>query len=146
MSEFPPIAHLMPHREPMVLLERLLSWSPGHAECGMQVRARTRLVEDDVLRAPFTIEHMAQSVAVCLGYEAYLGGRGVRVGMIVSCRTFEAHIPSVSTGDELVVKADRQRGNANLSHFDCEVRRGDALFSTASLTLFHGETLTETAL
>ena len=120
----------------MILLEQLLSWSPGHAECSMQVRSGTRLVEDGLLRAPFTIEHMAQSVAVCLGYEAYLGGRGVRVGMIVSCRAFQAHIPSVSTGDELVVKADRQRGNANLSHFDCEVRRGDTLFSTASLTLF----------
>lgn len=146
MSAFPPIAQLMPHRGPMVLLERMLSWSPGQTECGMQVRAGTRFVEEDGLRAPFTIEHMAQSVAACLGYEAYLGGRGVRVGMIVSCRTFYAHMPSASVGDELVVKANRERGNESLSHFDCEVRKDKALFATASLTLFHGETLTERAL
>ena len=88
MSEFPPIAHLMPHSEPMVLLDRVLDWSPGRIECATQVRENARLVEDGLLLAPFTIEHMAQAVAVCLGYEAYRGGRGVRVGMIVSCRAF----------------------------------------------------------
>lgn len=143
MSEFPPIAHLMPHREPMVLLDRLVDWSPGHVECATRVRETARFVEDGLLLAPFTIEHMAQAVAVCLGYEAYRGGRGVRVGMIVSCRTFDAHLDSASTGDELMIRADRERGNETLSHFRCEVRRGKDAFASATLTLFHGETLSQ---
>lgn len=146
MSEFPPIAQIVPHREPMVLLERMLQWSPGQTECALRVRSGARFVDEDGLRAPFTIEHMAQSVAACLGYEAFLGGRGVRVGMIVSCRAFRAHMPRVAIGDELIVRARRERGNDSLSHFDCEVRRQDALFTTASLTLFHGESLSQSAL
>lgn len=141
MSDYPPIAMLMPHREPMVLLDRVVDWSPGYVECAMEVRAGARLVEDGRLLAPFTIEHMAQSVAVCLGYEAYRGGRGVRVGMIVSCRLFEAHVEAACVGDELMVHATRERGNESVSHFRCEVRSAGKAFSNATLTLFHGETL-----
>ena len=141
MSNFPPVAQLMPHSEPMVLLDRVLGWSPGHVECAALVRQGARFVEGGLLPAPFMIEHMAQAVAVCLGYEAYRGGRGVRVGMIVSCRAFQAHRESAAVGDELVVRADRERGNDTLSHFQCEVRHRDHAFADATLTLFHGDTL-----
>jgi predicted hotdog family 3-hydroxylacyl-ACP dehydratase len=141
MSDFPPIAMLVPHREPMVLLDRVVAWSPGHVECAMRVRSDTRFVDDGILPTPFMIEHMAQSVAVCLGYEAYMGGRGVRVGMIVSCRAFRAHSESASAGDDLMVHANKERGNETLSHFHCEVRSEDEVLADATLTLFHGETL-----
>ena len=143
MSEFPPIAQLMPHGEPMVLLDRILGWSPGYIECVTRVREGARFVEDGFLLAPFTIEHMAQSVAVCLGYDAYRGGRGVRVGMIVSCREFRAEIESAAVGEELLVRANRERGNETLSHFRCEVRHKGKMFANATLTLFHGEILVE---
>jgi predicted hotdog family 3-hydroxylacyl-ACP dehydratase len=143
LNEYPPIEHLIPHSEPMVLLDRVLDWSPGRIECATQVRENARLVEDGLLLAPFTIEHMAQAVAVCLGYEAYRGGRGVRVGMIVSCRAFDAHMESARAGDDLVIRADRERGNESLSHFECNVQRGEEAFATATLTLFHGDTLVQ---
>jgi predicted hotdog family 3-hydroxylacyl-ACP dehydratase len=139
VTEYPAIAQLMPHGEPMVLLDRLVGWSPGYAECTMRVRSGTRFVDEGVLRTPFMIEHMAQSVAACLGYEAYRAGLGVRVGMIVSCRVFHAHIESAAVGDELKIIANRERGNDTLSHFQCEVRHESEAFADASLTLFHGE-------
>ena len=138
---FPPISTLMPHRDPMVLLDRMIDWSPGKTSCAFRVRSEARFVEEGLLSAPFTIEHMAQAVAVCLGYEAYLGGRGVRVGMIVSCREFRAFRRSASVGDELIVRVERDRGNETLSHFRCEVHLDDELFADSTLTLFHGETL-----
>ena len=145
MSEYPPIAMLMPHREPMVLLDRVVDWAPGKVECAVVVRDGARFVEDGRLDAPYTIEHMAQTVAVCLGYEAYRGGRGVRVGMIVSCRSFEAHEHAAPVGEALRVLASRDRGNDTLSHFQCEVRAGDRPFARSTLTLFHGATLFDEA-
>jgi predicted hotdog family 3-hydroxylacyl-ACP dehydratase len=143
MSEYPPISVLVPHQEPMVLLDRVLGWTPGLVECSMIVRHGMRFVEDGLLAAPFTIEHMAQAVATCVGYEAYLDGRGMRVGMIVACRTFSAHRPNMSVGDELVVRAKRDRGNEILSHFHCEVRSADHVVTSATLTLLHSEGLAE---
>ena len=63
MSDFPPIAFVVPHQGPMVLLDRIVDWAPGKIECALRVQEGARFVEDGRLEAPFTIEHMAQAVA-----------------------------------------------------------------------------------
>ncbi len=143
MSDFPPLAFVIPHQEPMVLLDRIVDWEPGRIECALRVQDGARFVDDGQLSVPLTIEHMAQAVAACLGYEAYCGGKGVRIGMIVACRSFKAFKPWASVGDDLSVRAERERGNETLSHFNCEIVHEAETFATATLTLFHGETLVE---
>jgi len=143
MTDFPPISVLVPHQEPMVLLDRILVWTPGRVECSLVVRKGERFVEDGLLAAPLTLEHMAQAVATCVGYEAYLDGRGMRVGMIVAIRKFSALCSAKAVGDELIVRADRDRGNDVLSHFHCEVRDAGELFTSATLTLLHSEGLVQ---
>jgi predicted hotdog family 3-hydroxylacyl-ACP dehydratase len=126
----------------MVLLDALTAWAPGRAECRMVVREDAPFVVDGELGAPMTIEHMAQAVAACLGYEAFQGGAGVRVGMIIACKRFEARVAALAAGDELRVRVERVRGNDTLSHFECAVWRADsreAPVASATLTLFHGE-------
>jgi predicted hotdog family 3-hydroxylacyl-ACP dehydratase len=135
----PRIAQLVPHAEPMVLLDEMITLSPGSAECVMQVREHAPFVVDGGIGAPMTIEHMAQAVAACLGYEAYLGGAGVRVGMIIACKRFEVFVQRVVVGDALTIRVARTRGNDTLSHFECGVHRGDERIASATLTLFHGE-------
>ncbi|MFK7895772.1 MAG: hypothetical protein AB8G23_08060 [Myxococcota bacterium] len=146
MSEYPSIAQLIPHRDPMILLDEMLEWSKGRAQCGLVVKEGARFVEEGVLATPFLMEHMAQAVAVCLGYEAFKGGRGVTVGMIVSCRTFNAHVAEARVGDRLVISAEQKRANASVSAFDCGVDRisgsGEvdrSCIAEATLTLFHGD-------
>ena len=140
MTEYPAISQLMPHGEPMVLLDRLVEWAPGSAECAMQVRADAPFVEDGALRSAFMIEHMAQTVAVCLGYEAFLGGEGARVGMIVACKKIEIHEDSVPVGEPLSIRANRLLGSEASSHFECEVRHPDGTpVSSGTLTLYYGE-------
>ena len=140
MTVFPSIVQLVPHREPMILLDELLDWKRGWARCTFVVRDEARFVEDGILAMPFTIEHMAQSVAVCMGYEAFLDGRGVRVGMIVGCRTFEALAPEAQTGDQLFVEAQQRGANKSVSGFDCHVSDAEgALLARAALTLYHGD-------
>lgn len=146
MSAYPAIAELVPHTGPMVLLDAMIDWAPGRAVCEMVVRELAPFVVEGAIGTPMLVEHMAQGVAACLGYEAYLGGVGVRVGMIIACRRFDASLPHVSVGDALRIEVKRSRGNDTLSHFECEVRRrrsggGDAdePVARATLTLFHGE-------
>lgn len=139
MSELPPVCQLIPHSEPMILVDRLVAWSAGRASCCLHVRAGAPFVEDGALETPFTLEHMAQSVAVCLGYEAYRGGRETRAGMIVSCRAFEIHSDRVAVGEDLTIDVSRLRSNDSTSHFECVVRTGSGPVASATLTLFHGE-------
>jgi predicted hotdog family 3-hydroxylacyl-ACP dehydratase len=129
----------------MVLLDEMADWAPGRAACRMVVREQAPFVVDGELGTSMTIEHMAQAVAACLGYEAFQGGVGVRVGMIIACKRFEALVPALDVGDELVIAVERIRGNETLSHFDCHVDRraaGSSHFkraASATLTLFHAE-------
>ena len=141
MSAYPPIEELVPHAGEMVLLEELLEWSAGRARTRLQIREGAPFVCAGTVESVVTIEYMAQAVAVCLGYEALLGGGGVRVGMIIGCKRFEAHADRLYVGDLLEVEVKCVQGNEALSHFEGKVLRGGAPFSEALLTLFHAEAL-----
>lgn len=141
MSEFPPIAQLLPHGEAMIQLDRLLDWSPGEAVCAVRIAASSRFVVDGAIETVLLIEHMAQAVAVCLGYEAFRGGEKTRVGMIVACRELRAFVPRIPVGRALRIRVARVRGNDATSQFDCVVEgveEGEATLATATLTLVHG--------
>ncbi len=138
MSEYPPIAQLLPHGEAMIQLERLVDWAPGRAECAMRVAPSSRFVANGMLETVYLLEHMAQAVAVCLGYEAYRGGAKLSVGMIVACRELRACVPRIPVGSVLRVRVARVRGSDSTSLFDCEVASDRAQVATATLTLVHG--------
>lgn len=141
MSEFPPLEQLVPHAGAMVLLDAMLAWSPGRARCRLIIRPGAPFVRDGVVASVVGIEYMAQAVAACLGYEALVGGGGVRVGMIIACKRFDAYAEHMRVGDELLVDVEALQGNDTLSHFQCQLTRGDALFADGVLTLFHAPQL-----
>lgn len=140
MNGFPPISELVPHSGAMVLLDEMLAWEPGRATCSMRLGEGAPFVEEGRIESPLLIEPMAQSVAACLGYEAFQGGIGVRVGMIIACKRFEAFVASVPADDVLLLRVSRTRGNATLSHFECVAEGSDGVaVASALLTLFHAD-------
>lgn len=139
MSEYPPITDLVPHGEPMLMLEEMVAWEPGVAECRMTVRQHGPFVVEGQVDSVVTLEIMAQAVAACLGYEAFIGGEGVRVGMIVGCRSMELARAAIPVGAQLRVHARRLRGNETVSNFVCEVVDGDGPIASAQMTLFHAD-------
>jgi predicted hotdog family 3-hydroxylacyl-ACP dehydratase len=142
VNKFPAIEELVPHTGAMVLLDALVDYRPGYARCLGSVRAGAPFVRDGAVTSVVTIEYMAQAVAACLGCEALGEGTGVRVGMIIACKQFEAHAEDdLHVGDELVVEVRRIQGNDELSHFDCKLLRGGAPYSSALLTLYHAPQL-----
>jgi predicted hotdog family 3-hydroxylacyl-ACP dehydratase len=141
MSGYPPIEELLPHSGPMVLLDAMTHWAKGSAECRLRVRDCAPFVVEGRVESAVTLEYMAQAVAVCLGYEALLGGGAVRVGMVVGCKRFEAFAPTLQIGDELTIQVQCIQGNDALSQFDCKVLRAGQLFSSAVLTLYHASQL-----
>ncbi|MCB9726985.1 MAG: 3-hydroxylacyl-ACP dehydratase [Deltaproteobacteria bacterium] len=139
MSTWPPISELVPHAPPMILIDRMLDWAPGEARCELTVREGAPFVREGRVHAVVGIETMAQTVAACLGYEAFTGGGAVRVGVIIGCRRLDILRPWVPVGTRLVISARRVRGNEMLSHFECEVADGEDLVATSLLTLYHAE-------
>jgi predicted hotdog family 3-hydroxylacyl-ACP dehydratase len=141
VSAFPPIEELVPHSGAMVLLDAMLEWAQGRARCSLTIRPGAPFVRDGAVESVVTIEYMAQAVAACLGYEALVSGGGVRVGMIIGCKRFEAHAEALQVGDQCEVSVQVVSGNDTLSHFACTLTRGGQPFSEALMTLYHAERL-----
>ncbi len=137
MTAHPPVRDLIPHSGQFVLLDRVLSWSPGSIVAELTLTPDKLFADRGGTDALVSMEFMAQAVAACLGYEAFRGGEGVRVGMIIAAKKFTLHTRSFPTGSRLTICADRIRGNEDLSHFCCETRIDDEIASTAVLTLYH---------
>jgi predicted hotdog family 3-hydroxylacyl-ACP dehydratase len=140
IAKYPPIDDLVPHGPPIRAVEELLHWERGRAKCRLQVRPHTPFVRGNRVAGIAALEYMAQSVAACLGYEAYLGGGRVRVGMIIGVRKFELLEAYIEVGTELEIQVDRIRGDDDVSTFRTETRTGGNLICSAHMTLVHPET------
>jgi predicted hotdog family 3-hydroxylacyl-ACP dehydratase len=138
-SPYPDIAELVPHSGRMVVLDEMTAWSEGEASFELTLSDDSTFVENGTVDSVVTIEYMAQSVAACLGYEAFQHGEGVRVGMVIASRYLDIEIPRLSIGDQLTTHVKRIRGNEQLSHFEGEVRRDGTLVSACNLTVYHAE-------
>jgi predicted hotdog family 3-hydroxylacyl-ACP dehydratase len=139
--QYPAIADLIPHAGAMVLLDALTDWQQGFARCVTTIREHAPFVTQGEVASVVSIEYMAQAVAACLGYEAITSGGGVRVGMIIACKRFEAHADTLHVGDVLEIEVRCVGGNESLSHFECKVTRAGAVFSESVLTLYHASSL-----
>jgi predicted hotdog family 3-hydroxylacyl-ACP dehydratase len=82
---------------------------------------------------------MAQAVAACLGYEAFRGGEGVRVGMLIGVRKMQLSPAPIPVGSELAITVERTRGNDDVSTFEGVTRLHGRDLATAQMTLFHAE-------
>jgi len=138
-TAFPPIDDLVPHAPPMRAVEQLVAWAPGSATCTMTLRPHNLFAEGSRVPAIATLEFLAQTVAACLGQEAFTNGGTVRVGMLVGVRQMELFEPYLHVGDTLTLVVQRVRGTDEISTFTGEARVGDHLVSRANMTLVHPE-------
>ena len=104
----PPVAaeRLLPHASPMLLVEQLISYSPGRAE----VRAVAK--QDGLFsRADGTVEItalaelVAQSCAALNGYEDIINGRPIRRGFLVGCQNFSVE-RALLVGEQALVAVE----------------------------------------
>jgi len=139
VNSLPPVAELVPHGPPMLALEQLSTCEPGRATGTMQVR-ESLFLREGRLDAVVTLEYMAQLVAACLGHEGRRAGVGVRVGMVVACRSMTLARAELLLGERLVLNARCIRRTESVSQFETETHDGSgALVSRATMTLVHGE-------
>ncbi len=138
-SKYPPIEDLIPHGPPMRAIEEMIEWEPGRASCRLQLRRHAPFVKDNRIASVVALEYLAQSVAACLGYEAYIAGGKIRVGMIVGVRKMEIFSPTITVGAEVRADVERIRGDEDVSTFRGEALADSQRICVAHMTLVHPE-------
>lgn len=132
---FPPIEKLVPHGPSIRMLDRLEAWEDGFVRCATQVRENSPFVSAGQLSSLITLEHLAQTIATYLGYEAYLRGKSPSIGMVVACRDFHVYRPILHVGENLSIQATMVQGDTEHSLFEGEIHSGEERVASATLTL-----------
>ena len=127
MTDLPPIAELVPHKQPMLLLDRVVSYSGDVVTCEVQIRPDSPFMSEGGVPAIVGVEYMAQCVAVYAGLSARAKGEPVRI---------DADL--FAPGDRLLIEARWVWGEDALGSFACQVKRDDVVLLEGNLTVYQG--------
>lgn len=129
--KLPPVAELVPHEPPMILVDELVEWSPTRARVRARVRPGGPFVVAGRMPATILLEYMAQAIAVAEGMRGRVGRVGPAgpasgersPGLLLGTRELELDVQELAVGDILEIRVEQRFGDADssLASYDCEV-------------------------
>lgn len=127
---------LIPQRDPIVMIDKMLDAAGDVARTGLTVRADCIFVDaDESLTEPGLIEHIAQSASALLGHKALLAGQPLPVGYIGEVKKFHCYRCPV-VGDELTTTITLGPEVGGITIITGETRCGDALLADTQMKLY----------
>jgi predicted hotdog family 3-hydroxylacyl-ACP dehydratase len=133
------LTRLLPHRAPMILLDRVLLSDPAFLDAQVSIRADSLFLRNGVVPAWVGVEYMAQTCACYAGIEARARGEAARVGFLLGAREYRTTVAGFELGASLRVRAcPIHREDGGLSVMECQIYRcGQALpLVRATLTVY----------
>lgn len=121
---YPPIATLVPHAAPMLLLERLCEATSTTARC--EVRVGSILAQfldvDGSLPGWVGIELMAQTVAAWSGYQGHLRQERPQIGLLLGARNYQCQRARLPASSLLSIECEQLLQDGALASFQCHLR------------------------
>ena len=133
---FPALAELIPHRPPMLLLERVVAFDEESAQCAVEIRESSTFFEPGGVPAWVALEYCAQTIAAYAGLKARGSGGAPKIGLLVAARELKLYTSAFPAGASLLVRVRREFGEERIGRFACEVTRDGAMVATASLSVY----------
>jgi len=140
----PPIEEVVPHRPPMLLIDRVCAHGDDLAVSSVAIRPDSPFVvagPDGRLGVPAVvgIEYMAQTVAAYAGLSARKEKRAPRIGFLLGCRELSLGTDAFAVGETLTIEVRRVFGENDLGSFSCKVAAADGrTLASGSLTVYQG--------
>ncbi|MDR3086749.1 MAG: hotdog family protein [Azoarcus sp.] len=138
-----PIEEYLPHRGPMLLLDRVLEVEPGRMVCAVTLRPESSFCREGRVAAYVGIEYMAQTVGALVGWHEREKGEAVKTGFLVSVRKYTCNVEAFPVGATLCVEArENWRDEEGLGVMDCRIYHpAGELAAEARLTAFQPKDL-----
>lgn len=139
MPAYPPIAELLPHSGPAVLLDAVLEDTPQKIRARATIRSsHPYFVAGRGVPAWVGIELMAQAAAAHAGLKARGSQKSPNAGMLLGTRRFEVRAPWFEEGMELEVTAEQEfgaTGEGGVSACVCAILSGGRTLAAATLVV-----------
>ncbi|HEV2331605.1 MAG TPA: 3-hydroxylacyl-ACP dehydratase [Gammaproteobacteria bacterium] len=136
-AAFPPIAELVPHAGPALLLDAVLEHADGRIRARARVSAASRyFVPGRGLPSWVGLELMSQAIAAYAGLKARAEGRPPRAGMLLGTRRYEARESYFPEGAELEIECIRDFGDdSGVAACACTIRSGGETWAEATIII-----------
>lgn len=138
MSTFGPVADYLPHRPPMLLIDRIDEVTDHAVVCRATINPTCVFARDGVVHPSAMIELVAQACAIFIGVTSARDGGPRRPGFIASCREVSFAVDSFAIGDELTIVASKVVGQERLAAFTGSVSRRGEVCMTIELSVVDG--------
>jgi predicted hotdog family 3-hydroxylacyl-ACP dehydratase len=140
---FPPLEQLLPHRQPMILLTRMVEATATTSVCEVEIGPDSQFCDGDGVAAYVGMEYMAQAVAAFSGFHRHCNSQPIEVGFLISVPKFESYNPSFRLGQTLRVEVAHIWGESQLARFQCVIKdaKNGELLQQAELSVFKPESL-----
>lgn len=137
-TPIPPLAALLPHDAPMILLDDLVAVSDTAVHCRLAPTGEHFFFEQDARGIPgfVGIELMAQAVAAWDGYHAWLQGKDPAVGFLLGCRQYQADCPVFEENQVLDIYAEQVTVSQTLVVFHCRIEHSGQVLASSQLNVF----------
>ncbi len=131
------ISNLVPHRGPMLLIDRLLEDDADLVRVEAIVKPDQLFLTPQGLPAWVGIELMAQTVASWAGLRALEKHEPVKLGFLLGTRRYECSRPYFPVGSRLEIEARQELvAESGLAVFACRLMLEGELLATAQLNAF----------
>ncbi|MDR0771497.1 MAG: hypothetical protein LBE75_09965 [Burkholderiales bacterium] len=138
-----PITDYLPHRPPMLLLDRVVEAAESRIVCEVTLQVDSPFCDGAAVPGWVGVEYMAQTVGVLAGWRALEKRLPVKIGFLVGARHYRSHVPQFRAGEVLRVTAETELMNDDgLVAMRCTLHdAGGALLAEATLLVFQPDDL-----
>ena len=135
---YPPLDQLLPHRAPMILIDRMIDATDAESVCEVTIGPQTLFIEPGGVPAFVGLEYMAQAVAAYGGYKAYLAGEPMAIGFLLGTPQLTTHCQFFACGQTLQIQVTHVWGENELRQFHCTIQDAltGKLLQQAELNIF----------
>lgn len=142
-----PVSELVPHKETMLLLDRV-NWVSNEAAEAETIVRNDGLFNDvsttgyNSVPAWLGMEYMAQTIAAYAGALGRQAGQSAKIGFLLGTRSFRSNVAHFSVGTQLSITAQQLlQGENGMAAFQCKVTGTDlhthtAIEQVATLNVF----------
>jgi predicted hotdog family 3-hydroxylacyl-ACP dehydratase len=132
-----PVADLLPHAPPIVLLDEVLGWDEGRVIAALTIRPESPFfMTNNGIPSYVGLEYMAQTCGVYAGIEALNLDQPVRLGFLLGTRNFHASTSWFCPGYRLVIEATEICRQETMGVFGCRITHDDVELASAQLNLY----------
>jgi predicted hotdog family 3-hydroxylacyl-ACP dehydratase len=135
-----PLEELLPHRAPLLLLERICAVSEDSLTASLTIHPNTEFLEAEGVPAHIGIEYMAQACAAFAGNLSRAAGGLPRIGFLLGSRRFAMHRPWYRLGETLHVSVTLVYRDEAMGSFSGRIELAGQLAAEADLTVYEPPT------